>query len=284
MQTENLRLTLIDRFNDRVGLTVQLKSCLHSATSPFQHIAVYDSSDFGKVLTLGGSIALTELDEAWYAELLVHPALSTHPTAKRVLVIGGGDGGIARECLRYPQLESVTVVEIDRQVVEAAQRYFPACAAALADPRVKLIYDDAHRWLRDTQEHFDVILIDSAELVNAPSDAFFTLSFAETVFRALADDSVLVLPLGCPGFEAELCKSTLRGLSSRYAHPRVYSMHLPSLPTGEWAVAWCSAKRSPEKVAVEPQGVAGLTSWHPGLQAGLFALPRQIQRQLGLPG
>ena len=108
MQTENLRLTLSDRFHDRIGLTMQLKSCLHSATSPFQHIAVYDSQDLGKVLCLGGSIVLTELDEAWYAEHLAHPALAAHPKAKRVLIVGGGDGGVARECLRYASVESVT--------------------------------------------------------------------------------------------------------------------------------------------------------------------------------
>lgn len=283
MQTENLRLTLTDRFNDRIGLTTQLKSCLHSATSPFQHIAVYDSTDLGKVLCLGGSIALTELDEAWYAEQLAHPALSTHPKAKKVLIVGGGDGGLAREALRYPSVESVTVVEIDRQVVEVAQRYFPACAIALSDPRVKLIYDDAHRWLRDCQERFDVILIDSAELVNAASDAFFTLSFAETVFRALDDQGILTMPLGCPAFETDLCRGSLRVLSARFAHPRIYRLNLPSLPTGEWAVAWCSATQSCDKVLAQPEGLASLTSWHPGLQPGLFALPRQIQRQLGLP-
>lgn len=282
MQTENLRLTLSDRFHDRIGLTIQLKSCLHSSTSPFQHIAVYDSTDLGKVLCLGGSIALTELDEAWYAEQLVHPALSVHPAAKRVLIIGGGDGGLARECLRYPGITSVTVVEIDRQVVETAAKFFPACAASLGDKRVKLIYDDAHRWLRDCDERFDVILIDSAELVNAPSDAFFTLSFAETVFRALDDQGILVLPLGCPAFETDLCRSTLRVLAGRFAKPQVYRLHLPSLPTGEWAVAWCSATHTPDQVAVQPEGTATLTSWQPDLQAGLFAIPRQIQRQLGL--
>ena len=284
MQTENLRLTLSDRFHDRIGLTLQLKSCLHSSTSPFQHIAVYDSTDLGKVLCLGGSIALTELDEAWYAEQLVHPALSVHPTAKRVLIVGGGDGGLARECLRYPNIESVTVVEIDRQVAEVAATYFPAPAAALRDPRVKLIYDDAHRWLRDCQERFDIILIDSAELVNAPSDAFFSLSFAETVFSALEDDGILVLPLGCPTFETDLCRASLRALSTRFAHPNVYRLHLPSLPTGEWAVAWCSGKRTPDQVATKPEGVSSLQSWQPKLQAGLFILPRQIQRQLGIPG
>jgi spermidine synthase len=284
MQTENLRLTLSDRFHDRIGLTMQLKSCLHSATSPFQHIAVYDSQDLGKVLCLGGSIVLTELDEAWYAEHLAHPALAAHPKAKRVLIVGGGDGGLARECLRYASVESVTVVEIDRQVVEVAQRYFPTCAIALADPRVKLIYDDAHRWLRDCQERFDIIIVDGAELVNAPSDAFFTLSFAETVFQALDPKGILVLPLGCPAFETELCRGSLQVLAARFAHPQVYLLNLPSLPTGEWAVAWCSAAHSPLTLVAEPQGAASLMSWHAGVQPGLFALPRQVQRQLGLPG
>jgi spermidine synthase len=278
----NLNLWLHDLFNGETGITMRVRDCLHSSTSPFQRLAVYDTEAFGRVLTLGGSIALTEKDEPVYSELLVHPALAVDGDPRRVLILGGGDGGVAREVLRYPNIEQVTVVEIDRQVVEVCAKHFPASAIGLRDPRIKLIYDDAHRWLRANQERYDVVIIDGCELINAPSEAFYQETFASAVMRALDEDGILVAPLGDPDFETDLCRGTMRVLTERFPTPHVYQMSMPSLPGGEWAVAWCSAKRTPFNVTREPTGAATLQCWHKDLQPALFALPRQVQRLLGL--
>src|SRR5580693_6441027 len=100
MSNESLNLWLEDLYSDNAGLKLKLRSCLHGSASPFQRIAVYESHAFGKVLTLGGAIALTDFDEALYSECLVHPSLSAAPNAEHVLILGGGDGGVAREVLR----------------------------------------------------------------------------------------------------------------------------------------------------------------------------------------
>ncbi len=276
----NLNLWLEDLFSNETGIKIRVRECLHSSTSSFQRIAVFDTVSFGRVLTLGGSIALTEKDEPVYSEMLVHPALAVDGDPRRVLILGGGDGGVAREVLRYPNIEKVTVVEIDKQVVEVCAKHFPTCAASLKDPRVDVVYDDAHRWLRSNQAKYDVVIVDGADLVNTPSDAFFAESFASSVFRALDDDGILVMPLGDPDFETDLCRSTLRVLSERFPKPYLYLLHQPSLPGGDWAVAWCSAKRNPFTTAHDPVGAAGLTSWHQGIQSALFALPRHVQRLL----
>jgi len=282
MVDESLNLWLEDLYGGQVGIRLRLRECLYSLTSPFQRIAVYDSLAFGKVLTLGGAIALTDFDEALYSECLVHPALSVMPAAKRVLILGGGDGGVAREALRYPQVERVTVVEIDRQVVETCRVHFPRAATCLSDSRVELVIDDAHRFLRDCNEQWDVVIVDAAELSNSASDAFHNVTFADEVFSRLRDGGILIAPLGCPTFDTDDCRSTLRTLTVKFPLPHVYLMTIPSFPGGQWAVAWCSTSTTPQTVQMRSPQLEQLRCWHPDLQAGMFVLPRNVQSLLGL--
>jgi spermidine synthase len=212
MANETLNLWLEDLYHEQIGLRLRLRECLHSSTSPFQRIAVYDSHAFGKVLTLGGAIALSDVDEALYSEYLVHPALSVMPSAERVLILGGGDGGVAREVLRYSSVKQVTVVEIDRAVVDVCRTFFPTAASCLNDKRVDLVIDDAHRYLRDCPHQFDVIIIDACELTNTASDVFHVTSFADSVFRRLQPKGILVAPDVCPAFAGAVSAGTFRNL------------------------------------------------------------------------
>jgi spermidine synthase len=281
MANESLNLWLEDSYNDQVVLRLRLRECLHSETSPFQRIAVYDSHAFGRVLTLGGAIALSDMDEPLYSECLVHPALSVLPHAERVLILGGGDGGVAREVLRYSNIKQVTVVEIDRRVVETCTTYFPKAAASLSDPRVQLVIDDAHRYLRDTKESFDVIIVDACELTNAASDVFHALSFADSVFKRLQKNGMLVAPLGCPSFAADECRATVRKLIEHFPHTDTYLMTIPSFPGGQWAVARCSSTKITQQPSTQPWHTQ-LRCWQPDVQTGLFALPRNVKQLLGL--
>ncbi len=279
--SESLDLWIEDLYAGQVGLRLRLRDCLFSATSPFQRIAVYDSLSFGRVLTLGGSIAITDYDEALYSESLAHPALAVMPDAKRVLIIGGGDGGVCREVLRYG-VERVTVVEIDKQVVEACERFFPGAARSLKDPRVELVIDDAHRWLAGVRDKYDVIVVDAAELVDPASDAFHSVTFAQTLFATLSPDGIIVAPLGSPIHASEHCRTNLRQFGEKFAKPAVYVFDLPSQPSGQIAVAWCSAKHVPTAVPKAMPWHSELKCWYPGLQPALFTLPRNVERQLGL--
>lgn len=281
LNNETLNLWLETLYGDQVGVKLRLRECLASATSPFQRIAVYDSLTFGRVLTLGGEVALTDADESIYSESLAHSAMQTYPDAKRVLILGGGDGGVAREVLRYG-VEQVTVVEIDRQVVDVCAKWFPSAARSLDDKRVQLVIDDAHRFLRDTKQTFDVIIVDACELVNPASDAFHNLPFAASVFRCLVAGGVLVAPLGCPAFAADACRATLGKLRERFAKTKVFITSLPSLPAGQLAVAWSSESREPIAKGADAAFVSQLTSWSPQVQSAQFHLPRQVRKQLGL--
>jgi spermidine synthase len=278
--SEALGIWIEDLFPDNSGLRVKARDCLYSGHSPFQRIAVFDTQAFGKMLCLDGTIALTEFDEATYSEHLAHPALAAHPAPKRVLVVGGGDGGVAREILRHKPVERVTVVEIDLQVIETAERFFPGCAAALKDPRCELVIDDAHRWLKGVTQLFDVIIVDGTVLANTASDAFHGKSFADTVLARLAPGGILVAPIGSPRFEDDDCRTSLRTLAGRFKNPRAYVMSLPSFPGGQWAVAWCSDTQDPTQLRADLP--VGLRSWHPALQPALFVLPRETSQGLGL--
>ena len=281
MANENLNLWLEDLYGDTAGLKLRLRECLFSSTSPFQRIAVYDSNAFGKVLTLGGSIALTDFDEALYSECLVHPSMAVIPNAERVLILGGGDGGVAREVLRYPGVKKVTVVEIDREVVEVCRKYFPTAASCLNDTRVELVIDDAHRYLRDCPHQFDVIIVDACELTNSASDVFHATSFADSVFRRLKDGGILVAPLGCPTFATDDCRATMRKLAEKFSRIGAYLMTIPSFPGGQWAVARCIQGQAKGAVIAQPWH-KDLRCWHPGLQDAMFALPRNVEQQIGL--
>jgi len=281
LNNETLNLWLETLYGNQVGVKLRLRECLASATSPFQRIAVYDSLTFGRVLTLGGEIAITDADESIYSESLAHTAMQAVSEAKRVLILGGGDGGVAREVLRYA-VDHVTVVEIDRQVIEICAKWFPTAAKGLEDKRVQVVIDDAHRYLRDCQQHFDVVIVDACELVNPASDAFNTVPFASSVFRCLGKGGVLVAPLGCPAFAAESCRATLGTLRERFPKTQVFMTHLPSLPAGQLAVAWSSETREPIATLANAPFVASLTSWTPQVQAAQFQLPRQVRAQLGL--
>ncbi len=281
MANESLNLWIEDLYNEQMGLRLRLRECLHSSTSPFQRIAVYDSHAFGKVLTLGGAIALSDMDESLYSEYLVHPTLCAMPKAERVLILGGGDGGVAREVLRYSGIKQVTVVEIDRAVVDVCKTYFPTAASCLNDKRVELVIDDAHRYLRDCPHQFDVIIIDACELTNTASDVFHATSFADTVFRRLQPNGMLVAPLGSPTFAADSCLGTLRKLTEKFSTINTYLMTIPSFPGGQWAVARCVSGEVDNNIPAYPWH-KDLRCWHPQLQKNLFVLPRQIASALGL--
>lgn len=281
MANESLNLWIEDLYNDQVGIRLRLRECLFSATSPFQRIAVYDSVAFGRVMTLGGTIATTDLDESMYSECLAHPALAPLANVERVLILGGGDGGVAREVLRHGSVKRVTVVEIDRQVVEVCAKWFPTSASCLTDPRVELILDDAHRYLRDCPHQFDVIIVDACELQNSASDAFHTVGFADSVFRRLKPNGRLVAPLGCPSYDADGCRSTLRTIAEKFPVVQTYLMTIPSFAGDQWAVAVAGAEPLPSTI-VPQTWHADLRCWEPALQPALFALPRNVQRQLGI--
>ena len=145
----------------RAGLTIKIKQLLYSGKSPYQRIDILDSYEFGRILVLYGSIMVTEKDEFVYHEMLAHVPLFSHPKPKRVLIIGGGDGGTLREVMKHKGVRA-TLVEIDQMVVEKSQEYLPGIGTAFKNPRAQVLFEDGDRYLAQCKEKFDVILVDAS--------------------------------------------------------------------------------------------------------------------------
>lgn len=164
---------------------------LHQETSPYQGIGVYTSPYFGKILTLDGVVQITERDEFFYHEMIVHPALYVHDRPENVLIIGGGDGGSLREVLKHDSVLQVTMAEIDQRVIEVSKQYFPNLSSGFSDPRATIVKVDGVEIIRESDKVWDVIIVDSTDPVGS-AKTLFTREFYSLAFEALKPDGIIV--------------------------------------------------------------------------------------------
>ena len=170
---------------------------LYSKKSDYQQIDIYDTPEFGKVLTLDGNVMLTERDEFIYDEMITHVPMAVHPNVQDVLVIGAGDGGVVKELARYECIQSIDLVEMDEQVVNACRQYLPENACRLDDKRVHIYFDNALRFIRRRKAQYDLIIVDSTDPFG-PSEGYFTREFYGICYNALKDDGIMVNQQGSP--------------------------------------------------------------------------------------
>ncbi|NPA47304.1 MAG: polyamine aminopropyltransferase [Thermococci archaeon] len=176
------------------GVGFKIKRLILDIQTKFQHLELYETVGFGKLLVLDGTVQLVEKGEESYHEPLVHPAMLAHPDPKRVLIIGGGDGGALREVLRYP-VERVVMVEIDGDVIDVCRRHLGIDRGAFDDPRAEVIVGDGVEYLRNTEERFDVIIVDSTDPVG-PAKMLFSEGFFRDAFEKLSENGVYVTQAG----------------------------------------------------------------------------------------
>ena len=148
-----------ERHTDNVELSIRVEKQLFSGQSDFQRIDVFDSVEFGRFLTSDGNVIFSEKDEFTYDEMIVHVPMAVHPNVKKVLVIGGGDGGVARELSHYEEIEVIDVVEPDEMFVEVCKEYFPDNSKGLEDKRVNIYYQDGLRFLRTSHNEYDLMTL-----------------------------------------------------------------------------------------------------------------------------
>ena len=158
-----MELWFTENHTENVKFSIQIDRQLYSSQSDFQRIDIFLSNEFGRFLTLDGYMMLTEKDEFIYHEMMVHVPMAVHPTVRRVLVIGGGDGGTARELIRYQTIEQIDVVEIDEEVVSACKQHLRQTACGFDDERIHLYYEDGLKYVRRYEDVYDLILVDSTD-------------------------------------------------------------------------------------------------------------------------
>ena len=264
-----------------VKLSVRIEKQLFSGESEYQRIDVFDSEEFGKFISLDGEIVFSEKDEFIYDEMVTHVPMAVHPHVKNVLIIGGGDGGVAKELLQYKSIESIDVVETDRMFVDVCREYFPEVACALDDERVKIHYDDGLRFLRNKKGIYDLIINDSTDPFGH-TEGLFTKEFYGSCYSALKEDGIMVYQHGSPFYDEDeaACRSMHRKAFRSFPISRVYQAHIPTCPSGYWLFGFASKKYHPIK-DFKPKEWNGLKieTWYytTHLHMGAFMLPKYVE-------
>lgn len=217
-----------------IGFRITRK--LDEVRTPFQHIEIYETTDWGNLMVIDGCVMLTGRDNFLYHEMMSHPALYTHPAPKKVVIIGGGDCGTLREVLKHREVESVIQCDIDEQVTRLAERYFPELCESNADPRATLMFDDGVALMAGmAAESIDLLIVDSTDPVG-PAEGLFGAKFYESAIRALKPGGLLVQQSESPLAHLELIRS-MRGYmrGAGFAATRTLPFPQPCYPTGWWS-------------------------------------------------
>lgn len=252
-----------------------VKEVLFHEKNEFQDLIIFENSDFGRVLALDGIIQTTEKDEFIYHEMLVHIPMMTHRNPKNVLIIGGGDGGSLREVLRHETVEKVTMVEIDHAVIDLCEKYLPSHSqGAFHHKKAHIIIDDGAKFVRDTDEKFDVIICDSTDPVG-PGEVLFDLPFYRDCLKCLTEGGLFVSQNGVPTIQADELKDSHAKLSS--AFPVVHHFVAP-IPTyvGGFMVFSLSSNREVRKKPSRALPFQGLCYYTEEIHRASFALPKYI--------
>lgn len=213
---------------------------LFEQDSPFQKVQVFETETLGRMLFNDGVAMLSERDESHYHDMITHVPLFVHPNPRHVLVIGGGDGGTVRECLRHPSVEKVTLVEIDEVVINACREHISSVASAMDDPRCEVIVADGIDFVRQASaESYDVVIVDSTDPVG-PSLPLFGEDFYRNVFRILRADGICVAQAESPYYYADHQKALLTAQKAAFPKLFLYQYSNVVYPGGIWCLSFAS--------------------------------------------
>lgn len=228
-------------YDGNTGLTVGIKRLLFSEQTQYQLVEVYETESWGNLMVIDGMVMLSEKDEFVYHEMLTHVPLFTHPNPEVVLIIGGGDGGTAREVMKHPSVKKVDLVEIDESVVEASKRYLPEIGD-FDNPKLQLHIQDGTSFINTVTSTYDVILIDGSDPVG-PAEGLFKKEFFERCYRALSSQGVLATQTETPWVDSYhmSIRNVYSYLDSLFKYTSMYLCYIPLYPSGMWSMM-CASK------------------------------------------
>lgn len=267
-----------------VKMSIRVERQLFSGDSDFRRIDVFESPEFGRFITSDGSVIFSEQDEFTYDEMISHVPMAVHPNVKKVLVIGGGDGGVARELSYYDEIEEIDVVEPDELFIQVCKEFFPDNTRGLDDPRVKVYCRDGLRFLRGKEDEYDLIINDSTDPFGHTA-GLFTKEFYGSCYNALKEDGIMVYQHGSPFFDEDedACRAMHRKAYRSFPISRVYQAHIPTCPSGYWLFGFASKKYHPlHDLDAKRWNERGLKTWYytTNLHTGAFMLPRYVEELL----
>ncbi|OWO85660.1 spermidine synthase [Photorhabdus luminescens] len=264
------------------GQYFSVDKVLYRDKTEHQDLIIFENAVLGRIMALDGTVQTTERDEFIYHEMMAHVPLFAHGNAKRVLIIGGGDGGMLREVCRHQHLESITMVEIDAGVVEFCRQYLPNHnAGAYDDPRFNLIIDDGVNFVNTTDQKFDVIISDCTDPIG-PGEGLFTSEFYQGCQRCLNEGGIFVAQNGVCFLQQDEAVTSHKKLSNYFADSGFYQAAIPTYYGGIMTFAWASqnpALRHMDLATLQQRfNNAGFTCryYNPAVHAGSFALPQYL--------
>jgi len=263
--------------NQAAGLriSIQVKDVLARVKTPYQEVVVTDTVGFGRMLTLDDVVQTTERDEFIYHEMLCHVPMCSHPNPRRVLIIGGGDGGAVREVLRHETVEKCDLVEIDGEVVAQSRKHLPSISGMLDDPRVRVIIDDGIKYAAGIRSEYDVIIIDSTDPIGA-AVGLFSRTFYEAAFKALAEDGVFAAQTESPFFNSDLIRRISRDMTAVFPNVGLYLACVPTYPGGLWSFT-IGSKKYDLQPAAGLRDIHGTRYYNHAVHRAAFALPEFVR-------
>ncbi|HEY9396669.1 MAG TPA: polyamine aminopropyltransferase [Burkholderiales bacterium] len=277
------RQLMLEYLNPDYGHFIRSSRRLLERRTRFQDLAVHDSPQFGKLFSLDGCFMTSEKDEFYYHENIIHPAAIAHAAPKKALIIGGGDGGSSEELLKHPSIEQVTLVELDEQVIDVAKQHFQSIHHGVFDnPRLKLVLGDGLKFVAETKEKFDLIVLDLPDPIG-PATALYEELFFRQCAEALAPGGALTLHLGSPVAEPERVRAHTERLANVFGIVRPYVVFVP-LYGSLWSMACCSNTLDPLALSVDEvesrlanRGVCELQYYNGQTHHAVFALPNYVR-------
>ena len=265
-------------------LQLRIDALLHEDRTEHQHLIVFENEAFGRVLALDGIVQTTERDEFIYHEMFAHVPVLAHGAVRRVLIIGGGDGGSLEEVLKHRTVEQVTMVELDPDVIDLSRKYLPSISGeAFDDPRTELIIGDGLAFVAGRDRRFDLIIVDSTDPVG-PGKVLFTEDFYRDCKACLEPGGILVTQNSIPFLAAEVIGEPIAALRRQFADATCYLVAVPSYFGGVMAFGWASDdpahRRTPIDTLARRHAEAGIETRHysPTVHQAAFALPGHVAR------
>ena len=275
--------TMTEYLTDDWGLFVRSRGTLAKFHSGLQDVEVHASGSFGKLFRLDGHFMTSERDEFFYHENLVHIAALAHPAPAHALIVGGGDGGSAEELLKHPSMRSVTIAEIDPAVIDISREHLANVHhGALDDPRVTLRIGDGFRFVEDTRDEYDLIVLDLTD-PGGPSTALYTPAFYAACARRLTAAGAMTMHVGSPVAHPTRVRDTIAELRAAFARVTPYVASIP-LYGGLWMMACCARTLDPRQQsateidrAITTRGIGSLQYLNGDTYRAALALPNFIR-------
>ncbi|EGC30485.1 spermidine synthase [Dictyostelium purpureum] len=263
--------------------SLEVEKVLHHEKSQYQDILVFKSKSFGNVLVLDGAIQATERDEFSYQEMITHIPLFSHPNPKRVLVVGGGDGGVLREVVKHPLVESVTLCEIDEGVINASKNFLPKMRVGFEHPKVTLFIGDGLEFMRKRKGEFDIIITDSSDPIG-PAQGLFERPYYELLKEALAPGGIVCSQAESLWLHLDTIKNLSGFCKELFPHVEYAYTSIPSYPGGSIGFILCSmggsCKKPVREIASDVQ--SQMQYYNEEIHKASFVLPQFALNKLNL--